>query len=329
MTFVVVTGGAGYIGSHTCKFLASEGYTPVVLDNLSRGHREFVKWGPLEEGDIADTDWVERMLEHYQPVAVLHFAGLAYVEESIAEPDRYYLNNVLGTLSVLQAMRNTGIKNIVFSSSCAVYGIPWEKPLFESSGCRPISPYGNSKLAAEFMVRDYARAFGMKYVVLRYFNAAGADPKGEIGERHEPEPHLIPRAFQSVVSGDRIQINGVDFETRDGTCERDYVHVMDLARAHHLALERLLKGYDPKDLQTFNLGAGVGVTVMDVLNGVSKICEKEVLFRIAPRRPGDPGALVAESKMASDHLHWIPQYDLDDILITAWNWHTKGKKSDA
>jgi UDP-arabinose 4-epimerase len=255
MKKVLVTGGAGYIGAHTSKLLAASGYEPVCYDNLSTGHADFVKWGPLEIGDLHDLEKLTRVISSYQPIAVIHFAASAYVGESIVKPLKYYRNNVGGTLSLLEAMRLSGLENIVFSSTCATYGTPTAKLLSESCPQVPINPYGHSKLLIEQILRDLSARVGLNHISLRYFNAAGADKDGEIGEKHDPEPHLIPLAIRSAIGGPALKIFGTDFPTPDGTAVRDYIHVEDLGRAHILALEYLLAGGTSDFV---NLGTGTG-----------------------------------------------------------------------
>jgi len=325
---IIVVGGAGYVGSHACKALHKAGYNPIVLDDLSRGHREFVKWGPLEIGDVCNTDWVRRMLVQYQPVAVMHFAALAYVEESFRHPDAYYQVNVGGTLSLLNAMEREGFKNLVFSSSCAVYGNPdGDYPIFESAPKIPISSYGETKLAAERAIMAYKNAYGLKPVILRYFNAAGADIDGEIGEWHNPETHLIPLVLKAAESGKPFTINGDDYATRDGTCIRDFVHVDDLARAHVMAMKRTLNGYDPNDLQIFNFGSGTGYTIREIIKHAEHITNKKIPILFGTRRIGDPSVLVAGTTNARGFFKWTPNHSIDSILETAWAWEQKRKTS--
>ena len=319
---VLLTGGAGYIGSHTAKELAKAGYEPIVLDNLHRGHVWAVRWGPLEQIDLADTRSLRAVLEKRQIGAVIHFAAHAYVGESMLAPAEYWRNNLVNTLNLLDAMRETGIQRIVFSSTCAIYGNAERTPIAEDHPQRPVSPYGHSKLAIERILESYGRAYGLSWTALRYFNAAGADPGGEIGESHAPETHLIPRAI-AAACGDlaELEIFGVDYPTPDGTAIRDYVHVTDLARAHVMALERLARG-DPGDV--FNLGTGTGYSVRDVITVVEEVSGRRVPTRACPRRVGDPPVLMADASRAVRKLGWVPQFScLNKIVETAWRWHTR------
>jgi UDP-glucose-4-epimerase GalE len=319
---ILVTGGAGYIGSHACKVLARAGYRPVVFDNLSRGHREAVRWGPLVEGDLADRARLCAALVEHRVSAVMHFAAYAYVGESVADPALYYRNNLGGTLSLLEAMRETAVGEIVFSSTCATYGIPDTVPIRESAPQRPVNPYGETKLAIERALHWYAEAYGMRWAALRYFNAAGADPEGESGECHEPETHLVPLVLQAAL-GQRphIDIYGTDYPTPDGTAIRDYVHVEDLAIAHLRALERLRAGGGSIAV---NLGSGIGHSVREVIAAAEAVSGCTVPARAAPQRPGDPPALVADPNFAAEILGWRAQRsDLDTIIRTALAWHTR------
>lgn len=317
---IFVTGGAGYVGSHCCKAFAKAGWKVVVFDNLSRGWRDFVKWGPLIEGDILDRDKLVTSLNEVKPDAVAHFAALAYVGESVERPDVYYRNNVMGSTNILDAMRQSGVDNIVFSSTCATYGAPKYLPIDEHHPQAPINPYGHSKLMVEQVLKDYSEAFGMKSVALRYFNAAGADPEGEIGERHEPETHLIPLALRGA--GDpsyTLNILGADYDTRDGSAIRDYIHVMDLADAHLRALDYLLGGGETTQI---NLGTGSGTSVIEIRDSVEKITGRCVNSKVAPRRPGDPANLVSVPDKARKLLGWSPRTsNVDQLIQDAWNWH--------
>jgi UDP-glucose 4-epimerase len=321
MRRILVTGGAGYIGSHCCKALAAAGFEPVVYDNFSTGIRRHVRWGQLIEGDMRDGAALRAAMRETGPEAVIHFAALALVGESEREPARYWDVNVGGTLRLLEAMRDASVPHLVFSSTCAVYGEPEEVPIREAAPHRPVSPYGASKSTCERMMLDFDRAHGLRSMRLRYFNAAGADPDGEIGEWHEPETHLIPVALDAVL-GRRpyLEIFGSDYPTPDGTAVRDYLHVMDLAEAHVAALQRLLGGA-PSD--ALNLGTGRGTSVTELIRTVEKITGKTVPVRSAPRRPGDPPALVADPARAESVLGWRPKRDLDDMIATAWRWHQK------
>lgn len=319
---ILVTGGAGYIGAHACKALAAAGYTPVAFDSLAMGHRRAVQWGPLEVGDIADRVRLDTVFERYRPEAVMHFAAFAYVGESVAEPARYYRNNVAGSLTLLEAMRDHGVGQMVFSSTCATYGLPQTPRLTEAHPQQPINPYGASKLMVERMLTDFAAAYGLRFVALRYFNAAGADPDGDIGETHDPETHLIPLAI-AAARGERaaLEIFGTDYPTADGTAIRDYVHVWDLAVAHVLALDYLRCGGDPTAL---NLGVGRGYSVREVIDAVTAAAGRAVPFREVDRRPGDPPELVAEAGQALALLGWAPRLTrLEEIVESAWRWHQR------
>ena len=313
---VLVTGGAGFIGSHTCKLLAAAGIEPIVYDNLVTGHRGAVRWGPLVKGDIQDTDLLIRTLGEYKPHAVIHFAASAYVGESVEDPAKYYLNNVAGSLSLLEACRRVQVMKIVFSSTCATYGTPANLPIRETTPQNPISPYGRSKLMVEQILEDYDSAYGLRYVSLRYFNACGADPEGELREDHEPETHLIPRALLCA-SGklDRLALFGDDHETLDGTCVRDYIHVTDLARAHVQAVQYLIDG---KESLAVNLGSGQGTSIREVLDAIGRLTARPVPTVVAPKRPGDPPILIADSTLASKRLGFVAQLsDIDTIIRTA------------
>jgi UDP-glucose-4-epimerase GalE len=317
---VFVTGGAGYIGSHACKALARAGYQPVVYDNLSRGHRELVRWGDLVVGDVRDGAKLREALRHYRPAAVLHFAALAYVGESVSDPAPYFENNSAGTIELLAAMRDCGVQNIVFSSTCATYGIPARVPIVENTPQQPMNPYGWSKLFVERILRSYGEAYGLNSVILRYFNACGADPDAEIGELHEPETHLIPRALLSTGDGpDELEIYGTDYPTRDGTCVRDYIHVSDLADFHTAAVRYAMEG---NRSATLNLGIGAGFTVREVIRAVERVTGLAVRARECPRRAGDPPELVADGSLACQVLNVRPRFtDLVEIIQTAWTWH--------
>lgn len=317
-----VTGGAGYIGSHCCKAFAARGWEVVVFDNLSRGWRDFVRWGRLIEGDVLDLDAVTAAMVETKPDAVVHFAALAYVGESVLEPARYYRVNTVGAMNVLDAMRATDVDRIVFSSTCATYGEPQAVPIDETHPQAPINPYGRSKLMVERVLADYERAYELRHVALRYFNAAGADPDGEIGERHEPETHVIPLAIRGAMGdGYTFTIFGDDFDTRDGTAVRDYVHVMDLADAHCRAVDHLAGGGGS---DVFNIGTGTGTTVAEIASAVEKVAQKPVARRIGGRREGDPAILAASSKKAETVLGWRPARSHIDLIIRdAWAWHAQ------
>lgn len=319
---VLVTGGAGYIGSHTCKELAIAGYRPVVFDNLVFGHEWAVKWGPLEKGDTNDADRVLRVIDKHKPDAVMHFAAFAYVGESMSNPQKYYRNNVVGTLGVLDAMESSGIDKFIFSSTCATYGIPDGLTIPEDHPQNPINPYGRSKLMVEQILRDLDEASGLKSIALRYFNAAGADPDCEIGEDHDPETHLIPLVLDAALGRrPQIAILGSDYDTPDGTCVRDYIHVTDLARAHVKALDRLMAG---EGSGAFNLGTGTGSSVRQVIDVARSVTGREIAVLEEPRRPGDPPFLVAEPGRAHSALGWSPELSsLEQIIETAWRWHRK------
>ena len=318
---ILVTGGAGYIGAHACKAIAAAGFVPVAFDNLVYGHRKAVLWGPLEVGDIADRARLDEVLAAHDIAAVMHFAAFAFVGESIADPGKYYRNNVIGTLSLLETMRDRGIDKLIFSSSCATYGVPDRVPMDEDTPQTPINPYGQSKLMGERMIGDFGRAHGLNATMLRYFNAAGADADGDIGECHEPETHLIPLALDAAAGRGELVVNGDDYPTPDGTCLRDYIHVTDLADAHVMALERLLEGGEPSAL---NLGTGEGVSIRQVISAVESITGKSVPHRIGPRREGDPPALVADPSRAREILGWKARTsDIGSIVETAWRWHQR------
>lgn len=319
---VLVTGGAGYIGSHACIALASAGYEPVVVDNLVYGHEWAVKWGPLERGDIGDRAFLDGVIRRHRPVAVMHFAAYAYVGESVTDPGKYYRNNVGGTLTLLEAMRDHAITSLVFSSTCATYGTPERVPIPETAPQNPINPYGASKLMVERMLRDFDAAHALRSIALRYFNAAGADPGGETGEVHEPETHLIPLALDAAAGrGPGLTVFGEDYPTPDGTCVRDYIHVTDLAEAHVLALGKLQDGGGS---DVFNLGTGHGVSVLELIAAVERVTGRKVPYTVGPRREGDPPALVSEGSRAMTELGWAPKLsDLDTIVSTAWAWHQK------
>ena len=315
---ILVTGGAGYIGSHACKALALAGYQPIVYDNLSRGHRHAVRWGPLVEGELADGARLAALLRAERIAAVMHFAAFAYVGESMTDPATYYRNNVGGTLSLLDAMREAGVDRIVFSSTCATYGIPERVPVTEATPQLPVNPYGETKLVIERALRWYGEAYGIRWMALRYFNAAGADPEGEIGEDHAPEPHLIPLVLRAGLGqGGPIAIFGTDYPTPDGTAIRDYIHVQDLAEAHVLALRHLAGGASA----AVNLGTGQGHSVREVI-AAAEAAGLKVPRREGPRRAGDPAALVADPSLAERLLGWRARIsDIDTIIRTALAWH--------
>jgi UDP-arabinose 4-epimerase len=315
---VLVTGGAGYVGSHACKALAKAGFEPVSYDNLSRGHEWAVRWGPLERGEVLDASRLQEAFAKHRPVAVMHFAALAYVGESVQKPDEYYTNNVGGSLSLLKVMRAHGVDRIVFSSTCSTYGLPQRMPIAEDHRQEPVNPYGASKLMVERMLADYDSAYGLRYAALRYFNAAGADPEGEIGEVHHPETHLIPLALMAAAGLRQLTVHGADYPTPDGTCVRDYVHVSDLADAHVAALRHLLS--DGASCAV-NLGTERGASVREVIAAAARATGNDLLPQIGQRRPGDPPELVASCQRARAILGWSPRYpDLEGQVRHAWAW---------
>jgi UDP-glucose 4-epimerase len=320
MENILVAGGAGYIGSHTCLDLFNKGFKPIVYDNLSNGHAEFVKWGPLETGDIRDRKKLDEVLKTYKPQAIIHFAAAIEVGESVRDPGAYYDNNVAGTITLLRAAQAAGIDRIVFSSTCATYGVPSSIPMNETHAQLPLNPYGRSKLIVEQILQDLDRYQGFRSCILRYFNAAGADPQGRIGEWHSPETHAIPIAMDAAM-GRRpyFQVLGTDYDTRDGSCVRDFVHVLDLADAHTRAIEHLLNNGTSRAL---NLGTGHGTTVKELLETVRNVVGKSFDVRYGPRREGDSPALVADNDLAKRCIGWSPRHDLRSIIETAWNWHS-------
>jgi UDP-arabinose 4-epimerase len=315
---ILVTGGAGYIGSHACKALAAKGFVPVTYDNLSRGNRWAVKWGPFENGDIADPQRLRAVLEKYHPVAVMHFAAYAYVGESVQQPLLYYQNNFAATAVLLRTVLDFRCIPVVFSSSCASYGVPEHVPIPEDHPQRPINPYGHSKLFVERMLADLHLACGLPWMALRYFNAAGADPDGEIGEAHDPETHLIPLVLAAARTRLPVRIFGTDYDTRDGTCVRDYVHVSDIADAHVRALDHLLK---ERKSCALNLANASGYSVREVIATAEKVCGNRIRVEIAPRRPGDPPTLIGNATRARSLLGWQPRRsDLEMQIRDSWNW---------
>lgn len=319
MTSILVTGGAGFIGSHTCKALRRAGFTPVAYDNLSRGNSEAVKWGPLEIGDLTDRPRLREVVAQHHISAVVHFAALAYIGESNERPAAYYANNVGGTAALLEIMQEFQLRHIVFSSTCAVYGIPTAIPISETSPLAPINPYGAGKMICERMLHECSAAFPLTFMALRYFNAAGADPDGEIGECHVPETHAIPLILDVAAgAADGFTIFGTDYPTADGSCVRDYIHVTDLADAHVTALRALLEGSDSAAL---NLGSGRGWSVKELVEGVQHITNRELKVQAGPRRLGDPPVLVANADRARQKLLWQPRYsDLSTQVAHAWAW---------
>jgi UDP-glucose 4-epimerase len=320
MTNILVAGGAGYIGSHTCLDLFTKGFKPIVYDNLSNGHAEFVKWGPLEKGDIRDRSKIDETLRNYRPSAIVHFAAAIEVGESVRDPGGFYDNNVVGTITLLRAAQAAGIDKFVFSSTCATYGVPSSMPMNEAHPQFPINPYGRSKLIVEQILKDLDLYQGFRSVILRYFNAAGADIEGRIGEWHSPETHAIPIAIEAAL-GRRpyFQVLGTDYDTRDGSCIRDFVHVLDLADAHTRAVEHLLNNGTSHAL---NLGTGHGTSVKELLEAVQHASGKNFKAKYGPRREGDSPALVADNSLARRTIGWSPRHDLKSIIDTAWNWHS-------
>ncbi|MFH1026086.1 MAG: UDP-glucose 4-epimerase GalE [Nitrospirota bacterium] len=319
---ILVTGGAGYIGSQTNKALNRAGCETVVFDNLVYGHKEHVKWGEFILGDLSDREQIRQCFRKYPIRAVMHFGAFAYVGESVVDPGKYYRNNVVNTLNLLDVMRESGVKYFIFSSTCATYGVPVSLPITEKHPQRPVNPYGKSKLMIEEILKDYDTAYGIKHINLRYFNAAGADPEGEVGELHDPETHLIPLVMYAALGkNEDVKLFGTDYPTKDGTCIRDYIHVADLADAHIKALE-YLEATGKSD--SFNLGNGSGYSVREVIDTVRKISGREFRVIEERRRDGDPPVLVGSSERAGKILRWKPEYtDLVGIVETAWRWHRK------
>lgn len=322
MTKILVVGGAGYIGSHTNKILNQQGYHTVVLDNLSYGHREFVKWGQFVQGDMADEALLDSIFQNHEISAVMHFSAFIAVGESVQKPGLYYDNNVSKTITLLNKMVQHKIPYFIFSSTCAIMGEPQYLPLDENHPRNPINPYGWSKFMVEQILEDFQKAHGLKSTILRYFNASGADPDAEVGEQHDPETHLIPLILDAALGvRESITIFGDDYTTRDGTCVRDYIHVNDLARAHVLALNWMIENQASND---FNLGNGEGFTVREIIEVVEKITGKSVPITMGERRQGDAAALIGSSLKARQILGWMPELNqIEDIVSTAWNWHKK------
>ncbi len=319
---VLIVGGAGYIGSQTAKRVAAAGLQPVVLDSLVYGHRWAVRWGPLVEGDAADAALVARVITEHRVTAVIHFAAFTYIGESVAHPRRYFRNNVASTINLLDAMIDCGVRDIVFSSSCATYGVPRAVPISEDHPQAPVNPYGETKLMVEKVLDWYGPAYGLRSASLRYFNAAGADPDGEVGEDHDPETHLVPLAIEAAL-GRRgvLDVYGTDYPTPDGTAVRDYVHVADLADAHALALEGLQRGIPSMKV---NLGTGRGHSVREVIAAIGKVAGRPVPAREVGRRAGDAPALVADPRRATALLGWRPRYpDIETIVEHALRWHER------
>jgi len=328
MAVVLVTGGAGYIGSHTCKQLAAAGHTPVTYDSLEHGHRDAVRWGPLVTGDLRDRARLSAALDEYRPDCVLHFAAYIDVGGSVRDPLRFYENNVGGSLTLLQAMKDHGLGKIVFSSTCAIYGAPVRLPLDEDHPKSPANPYGASKWMVECLLRDAGAAHGLRSVALRYFNACGADRDGEIGERHSPETHALPLAILAAMGrAPAFHMFGTDYPTPDGTAIRDYIHVEDLADAHVRALQYLLNGGESA---AFNLGTGRGTSVRELVDAVGRVSGRTVPVTLSPRRDGDVAELVAQPALAADVLGWKARHtDFDAIVRSAWRWHRHVEKTGA
>jgi len=319
---ILIVGGAGYIGSHVNKLLSQKGYQTIVLDNLQNGYREFVKWGEFILGDLSYKEQIRLCFKKYPIESVMHFSAFAYVGESVKNPGKYYLNNVCNTLNLLEVMKEFQVKYFIFSSSCSVYGSPQKIPIEENTPKEPINPYGRTKLMIETILKDYDSAYGIKHINLRYFNAAGADPEGEIGERHNPETHLIPLTIYTAL-GKRefIEVYGTNYPTKDGTCIRDFIHVVDLADAHIKALEYLLTN---NKSNSFNIGLNKGYSVYDVIRTVKQITGKDFKIKKSLRRKGDPPILIADSSKARKFLKWKPHFtELSQIITTAWAWHSK------
>ncbi len=319
---ILVTGGAGYIGSHTVKALRNEGFDVVIFDNFSSGKQQLVLGGTVIRGDLSDLKALKQVFQEHDFQGVMHFASLIQVGESYQDPQKYYLGNLVTSLNLLEAMMTTGVKDIIFSSSAAVYGIPQETPIPETHPLNPYNPYGQSKYFVEKILEEYARAYGLRYFSLRYFNAAGADPEGELGEMHDPETHLVPNLLLSLLDENKtFQLFGTDFPTPDGTAVRDYVHVTDLAKAHVLAFQGLQTGAESG---CFNLGANQGYSVKEVMHKVEQVTGKSLVFSARPKRQGDVPLLLASNLQAKQRLRWNPQLsDLETIIRTAWEWHSR------
>ncbi len=318
---ILITGGAGYVGSACLRYVGKKGHTPIAFDNLKEGHASAVGEAELVVGDIADTELLVETIRRYEIEAVMHFAAATYVGESVTDPEYHYRNNIGGTLSLLNAMRTTGVKRMLFSSTCATYGMSGDGPMTEETPQAPFSPYARTKLAVEWMIRDFSHAYGLGFTLLRYFNAAGADPSGEFGEYHNPETHLIPLVLE-VPLGKRtgLKVYGNDYPTPDGTCIRDYVHIDDLASAHLLAIEATT----PTTEEVFNIGTGSGQSVLEIIASCERIVGKSIPYEVVERRPGDPPMLVANPTKLKSQLGWQPQYtSIDETVETAWAWHQK------
>lgn len=320
---ILVTGGAGYIGSHTCKLLSQRGFTPVIVDNLVYGHEWAVKWGPLYRGELSDREFLRSVFQKHKIQAVLHFAAYAYVGESVKDPLKYYTNNVAGSLSLMSAAVEAGIPRFVFSSTCATYGEPERMPIAETTPQNPVNPYGASKLMIERALKDLSVAAPLQVVALRYFNACGADADGEIGEHHDPETHLIPLALEAAHGKRELTVFGTDYPTPDGTCIRDYIHVTDLAEAHVMAMDWMTRNTSAK-FEVFNLGTGQGVSVRELIDTVARVTGRQVPAKMGARRAGDPPVLVATAAKAKELMGWEPRHSgLENIVRTADNWYRK------
>ena len=321
---ILILGGAGYIGSHTNKLLSKNGYKTIVYDNLTYGHKSAVKWGEFILGDLDDVDELTNVFSKYDIKAVMHFAAFAYIGESVENPEKYYINNVSNTLNLLKVMNNFGCKKIIFSSTCATYGNPQYVPIDENHLQSPINPYGRSKLMIENILQDYNNAYDMKYISLRYFNAAGADIDCEIGEDHDPETHLIPLALDAAIGKrEDIKLFGSDYETNDGSAIRDYIHVADIAQALMLAFEYLERGGSS---DSFNLGNGEGYSVIEIIDAVKRVTKKDFKVTLRDKRVGDPARLIGDASKAKDILKWKPKYcEIEKIIQTAWDWHQRNE----
>jgi len=318
---ILVAGGAGYIGSHVCKLLNEKGYDVIVYDNLSKGYRDFAKWGEFIEGDISDEAKLKWVFKNYNVEAVMHFCAFIEVGESVIDPEKYYINNLSNTLLLLKTMREYDVKKFIFSSTAAIFGVPVNLPINEDDPKSPINPYGRIKLMVEELLDDYDIAYGVRSICFRYFNAAGADPQGEIGEAHRPESHLIPLILDTAIGKrENVKIYGDDYPTKDGTCIRDYIHVNDLAEAHILGLNFLL---DENRSEKFNLGSGEGYSVKEIINSVKDITNRDFKVVVTERRSGDAPILIANSQKAKEVLGWERKFTLKEIIETAWRWHNK------
>tara|TARA_A100001011_G_C14161761_1_gene778581 strand:- start:51 stop:1037 length:987 start_codon:yes stop_codon:yes gene_type:complete len=321
MSYILITGGAGYIGSHICKKFFDEGFIPVTFDNLSKGNKWSVKWGPLELGDLSDEGRLKSLFEKYSFIGVIHLAALSNVEQSCAEPNHYYKNNVVGSFNLIQKMIEFKVKNIVFSSTAAVYGNPIYLPIDEKHPTHPINPYGDTKLAIEKLMYNYSKAYEFNFISLRYFNVSGSDFKNKIGEDHNPETHIIPLALESIKKNNTFNIYGDDYNTKDGTCIRDFIHVKDLGNAHFLSFKKLLCS---KMNEFINVGCGKGFSVYEILNSAKKITKMHLSISIVKRRDGDPDTLISNIDKAKKLLAWEPQHsDIDLIIYDSWKWYQK------